>query len=333
MTSSELEKMDSRVSTDCPGAPLGVDPGAEDERASASLIDIVRWQGSAHRDRGQTSRAEPFYRESLELAEMIGCDQGQAHALNCLGSLAQRRGNLTLANELFSRALVLVQGCRELRLLGMLQQNLGVLADIRGDVTAALSYYNAGLATLDQSGDRSTAAKLMSNIGYLYAKEARSDEARASYAQALRLCRETGDRFCEGIVYENQAELAVTTGDVDAAYPAIERALSIADERDDCLRYAAGLKLKAACQRASGDVAGSIATLQHALALSGPSEDAMLAAELLFDFGCAMWELGDANTARKVLSSCLESFERIQARHWAARVQQRLSKDVSGRYC
>jgi tetratricopeptide (TPR) repeat protein len=325
--------MTDRELTIIPGTPSGADPGAADERASASLIDIVRWQGSEHRDRGQTSRAEPFYRESLELAEMIGCDHGQAHALNCLGSLAQRRGNLGLANDLFVKALNITRGCRELKLLGMLQQNLGVLSDIRGDVEAALNYYNAGLATLDESGDRATAAKLMSNIGYLYAKEGRNDEARASYAQALRLSRESGDRVCEGLVYENQAELAVAAGDLDTAYPAIEHALSIADERDDCLRYAAGLKLRAACQRASGDLNGAIATLQHALALSGQSEDAMLAAELLFDFGCVTWELGDANTARKLLSSCLESFERIEARQWSARVRQRLSKGVSGRYC
>lgn len=300
---------------------------------SMSLIDLVRWEGSAHRDRGQTSKAEPFYRESLELAEMIGCDHGQAHALNCLGSIAHRRGELDLARDLFTRALRIIDGCRELKLLGMLQQNLGVIADMRGDVNAAFNYYNAGLATLDVSGDRSTAAKLMSNIGYLYAKEARTDEARTSYTQALRLCRESGDQVCEGIVHANQADLAIAIGDLDSAYPSIERALSIADQRDDVVRYAAALKLTAACQRASGNLNAAIATLQHALALSGPGEDALLTAELLFDFGCVTWELGDAANGHKVLLSCLHSFERIQAPKWAARVRQRLSESVSGRYC
>ena len=59
----------------------------------------------------------------------------------------------------------------------------------------------------------------------------------------------------------------------------------------------------------------------------------MLTAELLFDFGCATWEVGDANTARTALTRSLESFERIEAREWVARVRQRLSGDVSGRYC
>ena len=143
----------------------------------------------------------------------------------------------------------------------------------------------------------------MSNIGYLYLKEARTDEARASFAQALRLCRESGDRICEGTVYENQAELAIASGDVDGAYPAIERALSIADERDDSLRYAAGLRLSAACRRMSRDLTGAIAALQHALALSASGEDAMLTAELLFDFGCVTCDLGDANTGLKILAS------------------------------
>ena len=139
--------------------------------------------------------------------------------------------------------------------------------------------------------------------------------------------------MCEGIVSENQAELAIPRGDIDTAYAAIDRALFIADERDDCLRYAAALKLTAACQRASGHLAGAIATLQHALALSSQTEDAMLAAELLFDFGCATWEIGDATTGRSIVTRALESFGRIEARQWATRVRQRLSGDASGRYC
>ena len=44
-----------------------------------------------------------------------------------------------------SRAsLIIVEGREELKLLGMLQQNMGVLADMRGDVDAALSYYTPG---------------------------------------------------------------------------------------------------------------------------------------------------------------------------------------------
>jgi len=316
-----------------PDTPCGPDLAVADDRASACLIDIVRWQGSAHRDRGLTAKAEPFYRESLELAEMIGCDRGQAHALNCLGSLAQRRGDLALANALFVRAMAMIEGCLELKLLGMLQQNMGVLADMRGNVEAALAYYSAGLATVNLSGDHATAGKLMSNIGYLYTREGRIDEARASYAQALRLCRESGDRLCEGVVHENQAELAIAAGDVDGAYPAIEHALSIADERDDVLRYAAGLKLSAACRRLSGDLNGAASMLQHAIALSGSAEDAMLTAELLFDFGCVTFDLGDTNTGRKILASSLESFERIEAVQWVARVRQRLSNHGSGRYC
>jgi tetratricopeptide (TPR) repeat protein len=309
------------------------DPGACAEQGSASLIDIVRWQGSEHRDKGQTSKAEPFYRESLELAEMIGCTHGRAHALNCLGSLAQRRGDLNEAHGLFVRALALVEGCNEPGLFGMLQQNLGVIADIRGELIAAINHYHAGLTTLEKNQDSNTTAKILSNLGYLYAKEGRCDEARTAYSQALRLSRETGDRVCEGIVSENQAELAIACRDIDRAYAAIDRALSIADERDDCLRYAAALKLTAACQRASGDLAGAIATLQHALALSSQTEDAMLAAELLFDFGCATWEIGDAGTGRNILTRSLESFERIEARQWATRVRQRLSGDAFGRYC
>ena len=62
--------------------------------ASPRLADELRWKGSALRDQGRTSDAEPLYRRSLEISERLGYESGRAHGLNCLASLAQRRGDL-----------------------------------------------------------------------------------------------------------------------------------------------------------------------------------------------------------------------------------------------
>ena len=57
------------------------------------LPEILRWKGSLLRDIGETERAFRCYVISLEKARLIGSDQAQAHALNCLGTIAQRRGD------------------------------------------------------------------------------------------------------------------------------------------------------------------------------------------------------------------------------------------------
>ena len=303
------------------------------EQVAPVLVDAVRLKGTEHCDRGQTAKAEPLYLESLQLAEMMNFDSGRAHALNCLGSIEQRRGNLNAASHYFEASLGIARRCREPRLVGMLQQNLGVVADIRGNSVAALAYYRAALVTLDIAADRGTTLKVLNNLGYLCAKEKRDQEARSILNRAVTMARECGDLMCEGIIEENRAELELSVGDMDTAYSSIERALAIADHRDDRMRYASALKLKAETSRRLGDVRGAVDILQHAIALSGQSEDVLLSAELLYWFGCATWELGDESSAREILSSSLCQFERIAARQWVTRVHRRLADAASGRYC
>src|SRR6476646_7810588 len=97
--------------------------GESDE--SPLLADALRWRGSLLRDCGRTSEAEPLYERSLEMSRRIGYEPGVAHSLNCLGSLAQRRGDITGAANFVTDALTIADRCGEQRLVGMLQQNLG----------------------------------------------------------------------------------------------------------------------------------------------------------------------------------------------------------------
>ena len=82
--------------------------GEEDNRL---LADVLRWQGSVFRDRGRTSEAEPLYLRSLDMAERLRYDAGIGHALNCLASLAQRRGDISRAASLVTDALVVAERC------------------------------------------------------------------------------------------------------------------------------------------------------------------------------------------------------------------------------
>src|SRR5438034_4644016 len=58
-----------------------------------ALSDVLRWKGSVLRDRGNRSAAAELYEQSLSVADAIGYRAGRAHALNCLGTVAQLRGD------------------------------------------------------------------------------------------------------------------------------------------------------------------------------------------------------------------------------------------------
>lgn len=304
--------------------------GSEEE--TPLLADVLRWQGSVLRDRGRTSDAEPLYQRSLQIAEQLGYSAGRAHALNCLASLAQRRGDLVEAAHLMTDALALAHDCGEARLVGMLQQNLGIVADIRGNPAAARAHYQVALRTFEATNDLQPMCWVMNNLGYLYVKEERFEEADAVFHRALGIARARGDLMAEGILEENRAELELLRFMVDDAFPPIMRALSIAEQRGDDVRRAAALKLRGAYERLAGRPSDAVETLRNALTLSAVAEDALLGAEILYQFGLALHASGDLHMATDVWKTALEAFERIAARQWAGRVRQQLIVGSSNRY-
>lgn len=296
------------------------------------LADALRWHGSVLRDHGRTSEAEPLYQRSLEISTRLEYDAGRAHALNCQASLAQRRGDTAATVRLLTDALALAEQCGETRLVGMLQQNLGILADIQGNPTAALAYHRVSLCTFESTNDLQLLCWALNNVGYFYVKEGHYAEAREAFDRALGIARARGDLMSEGIILESSAELHLVLGETREAFVAVGRALEIAEQRGDDVRRAAALKQRGAYERMVGLPGDAVDTLRVAMTLSAVGEDALLGAEILYQFGLALDAAGDAQSARDVWQAALEAFERIGARQWIDRVHQRLSHGGTSRY-
>lgn len=303
---------------------------ADDE--TQLLADALRWQGSVLRDHGRTSEAEPLYQRSLEISARLGYDAGRAHALNCLGSLAQRRGDTVATVRLLTDALALAEQCGETRLVGMLQHNLGIIADIQGNPTAALAYHGVSLRTFESTNDLQLLCWALNNVGYFYVKSGQYAEAREAIDRALGIARARGDLMSEGVIEESSAELHLVLGATCEALVSIRRALEIAEQRGDDVRRAAALKQRGAYERMTGRAADAVETLRVAMTLSAVGEDALLGAELLYQFGLALDAAGDSQSALDVWQTALEAFERIGAHQWIDRVHQRLSHGGTSRY-
>ena len=152
------------------------------------------------------------------------------------------------------------------------------------------------------------------------------------FERAVGISRARGDLMSEGILEENLAEFELLRGSTEDAYAPLTRAYEVAEQRHDDLRRAAALKLRGAHQRLLGRPVDAVDTLRQALTLSAISEDALLGAEVLYQFGLALHAAGQQPAAREVWAAALEAFERISARQWVGRVRQRLSTGVTGRY-
>lgn len=293
--------------------------GADED--SPLLADVLRWQGSVVRDRGQTSDAESLYRRSLDVARKLDYAAGQAHALNCLGSVAQRRGDLGAANAFYNEARTIAEVSGEGRLAGMIQQNLGIVADIAGDTEAAFGHYHASLHAFEATHDSHAMTLVLNNLGVAQMKSGRFDDARSSYDRALTLARYRGDLLSEGVIEENIAELELRRGDIEAARPSIDRALEVAELRQDRMRRAAALKLRGVSLRLAGRAEEALDALRTAMALSAVAEDALLGGEIMYECGLCLAALDRQSEARQSYLAALDAFERIGAVGWVDRVR------------
>jgi tetratricopeptide (TPR) repeat protein len=299
--------------------------------ASDALADVLRWKGSVLRDRGSLSQADELYVQSLNVADAVGYQPGRAHALNCLGAVAQVRGDGGKAERFFGDAARLAHRLADRRLSAMIQQNLGILAEDQGRTDEAIAHFRLALVAFEQEGQRDAMLWVLNNLGVLYTREGAYPRAHDVLEQALELARELSDVASEGIVEENRATLLVAMGRLDDAELAATRAYSVAEQRRDNIRRAAALRAFARVTRARDRLSTQIVTLlERALALCEVGEDVLLRAEVLSDLGDACRERGETGRARDYWRRALEVARLAGFSSMIVSLQARLRRSSAG---
>ncbi len=148
-----------------------------DSEPSPLRVDVLRWLGTTRRELGQTAAAEFHYEESRALAREVGYEAGEAHALNCLAIISQRRGDVEGAQGLYRQAARQAVSAGEHRLAGMVEQNLGVLANIQGDLDGALVRYRESLRQFEEGGFEEGMSWVLNNLGMLHTDLEKYQEA------------------------------------------------------------------------------------------------------------------------------------------------------------
>lgn len=297
----------------------------EDEGDSPMAADVVRWKGLVLRERGDTPAAYRFFNRSFAMAERLEYINGQAHALNCLGTIAQRRGELKNAEQLYRQAAHHAEASADRRLLGMVELNRGVIAGSLGDWDASVVWFRLGLKAFESVGDKEGASWAYNNLGMQYAARKRYAQAVESFEFALSIAYDREDMVVEATVELNLGDVRISQGDLDMAARSVARALKIAEIRRDRLRMAEALRLKARIERLRGQLATAVETLRQARYQAREGEDALLRLELLTELGELCREQGDADRTREVLREALVGFTEIGALRRAESIAEELA--------
>jgi tetratricopeptide (TPR) repeat protein len=284
-----------------------------EESTDPYLPEILRWKGTLLREKGDTEAAFRCYTKSLEKARLIKSEKAEAHALNCLGTVAQRRCDHKECERLYAQAAELAAKTGDARLLGMIEQNRGVLADMRGDYAQAAAFYSNSLGAFEMARDQEPMSWVLNNMGILHTKIKNFEEARGYLDRALAIALNRSDAVVENVVRLNLAEAWIGLGRLDLADECCAEALTQAQHRGDHLSVAGALKTRAAIERHRGALDKSIATLRIAIYEVEGTEDRLLHAEMLRELGEISRAVGNVGAARSALREAVDSFQQIGA--------------------
>jgi tetratricopeptide (TPR) repeat protein len=169
------------------------------ESLDPSIPEVLRWKGTLLREKGETEAAFRCYTMSLDRARLIGSEAAQAHALNCLGTVAQRRCDLKETERLYAEAAELATRAGDSRLLGMIEQNRGVLASMRGDFAQAAAFYSNSLGAFEMACDQEPMSWVLNNLGILHTKIRNYGDARDYLERGLAIAINRDDAVVENV--------------------------------------------------------------------------------------------------------------------------------------
>ena len=297
-----------------------------------ALADVLRWKGSILRDRGSHAAAADLYAQSLAVADTASYKGGRAHALNCLGTIAQLRGDLPAAERWYGEAARLAHRISDRRLSGMVQQNLGIIAETQGRTDEAVAHFRLALAAFEQEGQHDAVVWVLNNLGVLYTREGAYSRSAEVLDRALILARDMDDAASETFVEENRAAMFLATGRLDQAELSCKRAHDLAERRHDDTRRAAAFRLLARINLERDPKAPlAIVLFERSLALCERGEDVQLRTEILSDMGDAFCDRGEHARAKDYWRRALELARLAGFTGIVTRLQARLKSSVNDR--
>ena len=208
--------------------------------ANARAIEAALRQGSpfaraqalqqqcwASRNLGEMDEALEAGRRSQAIFEENHNARGEARSLTCIGNVLSDKGDLASAQQMYERALALVQGIgARLDIAGALN-NIGNVLVARGRLEDSTAKYQQSLAVAVEIDDKPDQLRAQSNIAGNLMALAQFRKAQTAQQSALDIARSIGDRQGTAETLINLASVCLIVGEIASAEQHAQEALEI----------------------------------------------------------------------------------------------------------
>ena len=189
--------------------------------------------GYAAIGQGDFLQAQPFFEQSLALAQEIGDERGQAAALAQLGWLVMSRGAAERAAALSQQSLELARAVGDKH---SASGALNILADVAAageEYARATQLFEESLSLRRELGDKRLIANSLLTLARHELNREQFERATELLDEGLALARELRDTWQMSVALGNLARVQLHEGSHEAAQALFAEALALARDRGD----------------------------------------------------------------------------------------------------
>jgi len=269
--------------------------------------EALRWKGEG----AALGQALAEHQRALAAFRALGDRRREAEALDRLGRLYIRVGDMAAAREAYLQALPLLREIGAQQALVNALNGLGTAARPLGRSAEALACYHESQEILGSLGERQSEAKTWNNIGAVLAEQGDSEEAFQAYEKALAIWGELHERGEAAITLGNMGRLYAMLGEAARARDCLERAAARLEEAG-LLREAGSMLTELGMARAlAGQPRDGLAAAQRALRLQRRAGDRRGEATALSVLGWLHSKAGAPGEAHRCLEQALALYEAL----------------------
>ncbi len=164
-----------------------------------------------------------------------------------------------------------------------------------------------------RGGNAEGAALSLNALGITYWRTAQNDEARAAFEGALAAARQAGDRWVTTLVLGNLSQVELRLGNLDRAEALLDQAMAANAERGQVKLGIDQLLSQGRLREAQGRVEEACLLAQEGLRQANEHGYRTFVADALEQVAFAVWRLGAAERAARLLGAAAALRERLGA--------------------
>jgi tetratricopeptide (TPR) repeat protein len=197
------------------------------------LASVYSDLGDWYQVRSDLTQAEAMYQHSLRINEHLGRKEGMADVYSSLGNLYQVRGDLDQAEAMHHQSLDIKKQLGMNEGLADLYSNLGSLHQARGHLDEAEAMYRQSMEMFQQLKDAQNTADILSNLGALYQERDDLAQAETMFRQSLETFERIGDKQGMADVYVSLGNIHKARKEWDQAEDIYRQGLELFEQLDN----------------------------------------------------------------------------------------------------